>query len=34
MMDRWSEWMKTHEAIQHLGHPDVFDFDYVYGDFA
>lgn len=30
----WSEWMKTHEAVQHLGHPDVFNFDYVYGDFA
>ena len=33
-MDRWSEWMKSHEAVQHLGHPDVFNFDYVYGDFA
>ena len=29
-MRRWSEWRKTHEAVQHLGHPDVFDFDYVY----
>ena len=30
----WSEWMKTHEAVQHLGHPDVFNFDYIYNDFA
>lgn len=29
----WSEWMKTHEAVQHIGHPDRFDFDYVYRDF-
>ena len=34
VMDRWSEWMKSHEAVQHLGHPDVFNFDYVYGYFA
>jgi hypothetical protein len=25
--------MKTHEAVQHIGHPDRFDFDYVYRDF-
>ena len=30
----WSEWMKSHEAVQHIGHPDVFDFDYVYMDIA
>ena len=30
----WSEWMKTHEAVQHIGHPDVFNFDYVYMDIA
>lgn len=29
----WSEWMKHHTAIQHEGHPDVFDFDYVYNYF-
>ena len=32
VMNRWSEWMKTHTAIQHIGHPDVFNFDYIYMD--
>ena len=30
----WGEWMKEHTAIQHEGHPDVFDFDYIYQDFT
>lgn len=26
--------MKSHEAVQHIGHPDVFNFEYVYMDIA